>query len=348
MKAVIVEDPNRIVIRDTGPPSVGPYDALVRVEAGCICNSSDRKVVEHHFPGYDDYPAILGHETVGTVVEIGGNVRSFKPGQRVVGALNLNPPEEGLFSAWGAFGEYALAGDHAAMVADGVADEAHGWVDVFQIVKAVPDDIANEDAVMLCTWREVLGGFSDFGLARGKNVLIFGGGPVGQSFVRLAKLRGLSPIVMTDRIDWKMGRARDLGANVTISADDDDFIGKAKEHAPDGFDYVIDAVGSPAIMNTAMKLVRMAGNICVYGTVPADTITLDKSPAPYNWNLLFHQWPTREYESAAHEPLCEMIREGQISAETFITHRYPIGRIDEAIDEVRRGHTLKVFLEFDW
>ena len=64
-------------------------------------------------------------------------------------------------------------------MADGVADETHGWVEVFEIQTRVDPDISPEDAVLLCTWREALGAFSDFNLKPGDDVLVFGGGPVG-------------------------------------------------------------------------------------------------------------------------------------------------------------------------
>jgi len=348
MKAVIVESPDRVVIRDTDAPSPGPYEALVRMEAGCLCNSTDAKLISGHFPGQDHYPMILGHEGVGTIVRTGDRVRSFEAGDRVIGALNLFPAETDLASGWGAFAEYALAGDHEAMKADNARDEAHGWQEVHEIMKKVPDGIPNEEAALLCTWREVWGGFSDFQLHPDRSVLVFGAGPVGQSFVKMAAIKGLSPIIVTDRVDWKMEHALHLGADAAIPADGPDFVATARKTASDGFDYVIDAVGSPAIVNTAVRLVGMGGSICVYGVISDGAFTIDKTPGPYNWNLLIHQWPTRKYESAAQEPLCALIREGRLSADDFITHRYSITDIGEAIAEVKQGKTLKVFLTFDW
>ena len=73
-----------------------------------------------------------------------------------------------------------------------------------------------------------------------------------------------------------------------------------------------------------------------------------KAAGPYNWNLLFHQWPTREYESAAQDVLCDRIRNGQLKADEFITHRFSITDIAQAFEEIRTGNTLKVFLTFDW
>ena len=139
-------------------PAPGPYQAKVRTELSCLCNSTDTKLIEGHFPGIEEYPLLLGHETVGVVESVGAKVRSFKPGDRVVGGLLLEP--DGAYaSGFGGFSEYVLAGDHAAMVADGVADEASGWADVYEIQRVVPPPIPVEAALMLCTWREVYAAF---------------------------------------------------------------------------------------------------------------------------------------------------------------------------------------------
>ena len=78
------------------------------------------------------------------------------------------------------------------MVDDGVATQEHGWFEVFEIQRAVPPDIPAESAVLLCTWREVYAAFDDFSLQKGDDVLIFGAGAVGLSFVKFARLLGLA------------------------------------------------------------------------------------------------------------------------------------------------------------
>src|SRR5271169_1234107 len=95
MKAVAVVEPGRVEIVDIPRPTPGPYDALVRNLAAFICNATDRKLVAGHFPGIgrDKYPMLLGHENVGVVEEVGAKVRSFKPGDRVIGSLLFSPTD---------------------------------------------------------------------------------------------------------------------------------------------------------------------------------------------------------------------------------------------------------------
>ena len=95
MKSVAVVEPGNLAIVELPEPKIGPYDALVRVEAAIMCNATDSKVVDGHFPGLgmEHYPLLLGHENVGRVVEVGKKVTNFKVGERVVGGLLLEVPD---------------------------------------------------------------------------------------------------------------------------------------------------------------------------------------------------------------------------------------------------------------
>lgn len=347
MIAVAVLEPGRVEIVDIPRPSPGPYDALVRNQAAFICNATDRKLVAGHFPGIglDKYPMLLGHENVGTVEEVGSKVRSFKPGDRVIGSLLFAPTDRRFSSGWGGFCEYLFATDHAAMVADGVADAAHGWLEVFQIMKKVPEDIPLEAAALLCTWREVYAGFSDFQLKKGDTVLIFGAGPVGLSFCRFARLLGLGWIGVVDPLSAKRKKAAALGADEVFTPDSPELARlTARRGAP--LDAVIDAVGSQAIINAGLPLIRLGGSICVYGVVGTPAITVEKDTGPYNFNLFMHQWPTRTAEAAAQAPLVEWIRAGKISHLDFVSGEYPVQETPRALKATEAPDAVKTLLRF--
>ena len=88
---------------------------------------------------------------MGVVESVRDQVRSFKPGDRVVGGLlRLDPTDAGYASGFGGFGgfsEYVFAGDHAAMVADGLADEASGWADLYEIQRVVPPQMKSAGSI---------------------------------------------------------------------------------------------------------------------------------------------------------------------------------------------------------
>lgn len=343
MRAVIVKRPGEIGVAEVAAPAPGPYQALVKTEVAALCNATDAKVIAGHFPGVGQYPLALGHENAGIVCEVGPRVRAFAAGDRVIGGLVLGFVEAGLGSAWGGFCEYTLVNDHDAMVADGVADAAHGWFECHEIQRRVDPGIPAAEAALLCTWREVYGGIGDFGLAPEDRVLIFGAGPVGLSFAKFCKLLGMRWVGLVDPVAHKRERAKALGADevfapAELAASSARFAGK--------LDAVVDAVGSEAVINAALPLLRLGGTVGVYGVIAAPTLTVQKSLGPYNFNLIVHQWPTRRRERAAQAPLCQWIRDGKLAAAEFVTHTFPVERVAEAFEAVRTGAVVKCLLTF--
>lgn len=342
MKAIAVTKPEQVEIVEIDKPKIGPYQALVRTEVAVLCNATDGKLVAGHFPGVDKYPLMLGHEGCGIVEAVGEKVRNFKVGDRVIGGLVFEFSDPKYASGWGGFCEYTLANDHDAMVADGVADATHGWFECYEIQRAVDADIPAEEAALLCTWREVYGGFGDFNLQKGQEILIFGAGPVGLSFVKFAKLLGLKYVGVVDPLDYKRERALKMGADEVFDPKSTDLSKRFRG----SLDAVIDAVGSQAIINTALPLVKLGGSICVYGVISDESITINKHKGPYNFNLLIHQWPTRSREREAQKPLCEWIRQGKLKASEFVTHQFKMEQINDALSAVKSGQVVKALLKY--
>ena len=345
MRAVAVIEPDKVEVVEIDAPTPGPYQAVVKTEVAALCNATDGKLVAGHFPGVENYPLMLGHETAGIVEAVGEKVRNFKVGDRAIGGLLFEFSDPKYATGWGGFCGCTLINDHDAMVEDGVADEAHGWFECYEIQRVAPADISPDDAVLLCTWREVYGGFGDFNLAAGDEIVVFGAGPVGLSFVKFGKLLGLSYIAAVDPLAHKREKALAMGADAVFAPDSPELASLAESRGKP-FDAVIDAVGSEGIINAGLPLIKMGGSICVYGVIADETITVAKAKGPYNFNLYVHQWPTRHRERAAMEPLCEWIREGKLSAAEFVTHEFPVEQINDALDAVKKGEVLKALLRY--
>ena len=345
MFAIAVMESGKLQMVDVPDPVPGPYEARIRTEVACLCNATDRKLIEGHFPGVDTYPLLLGHETAGIVDAIGEKVRNFKGGDRAVGALLLNTTDPAYASGWGGFSQYILAGDHLAMVEDGVATADQGWAEVYEIMRVVPQSIPVEAAVMLCTWREVYGAFSDFNLQPGDDIVVFGTGPVGLSFVKFARLLGLNEIYSVDFVASKRQKALEMGATAAFAPDDAELL-TLVERRQKPFDAVIDAVGRADIINVALPMIKMGGSVCVYGVIDTPAVLLEKHLGPYNFNLLVHQWPTRFRESAAQEPLIKWIETGQINHQEFISAEFPIRNIAEAFELSKAGESIKILFRF--
>jgi threonine dehydrogenase-like Zn-dependent dehydrogenase len=197
----------------------------------------------------------------------------------------------------------------------------------------------------LCTWREVYGGFGDFNLQKGDDIVIFGAGPVGLSFLTFGKLLGLGYIGIVDPLQRKRQKALAMGADQAFAPNSDE-LKQLTEKRGGPLDAVIDAVGNGSIINTALGMIKLAGSVCVYGVISDSAITVNKAAGPYNFNLYIHQWPTRFRERAAQEPLCEWIRQGKIKPDDFLTHDFKMEQINEALDAVKSGQVIKAILRY--
>jgi threonine dehydrogenase-like Zn-dependent dehydrogenase len=343
MKAVVVESPGKLSLRSIEVPEVDDYSALVRMEIVAICNTTDRKIINGTLSESILYPTTLGHEGIGTVIKIGKKVKSYKVGDRVLNPQIVYSPIEGLSSTWGTMAEYSLVFDDNVMKVDGINDEEHGYDGVYETQKVIPTNILSKQAILLATWREVYSSFKDFGFQPARSLLVFGGGPVGLSFVSLAKLFGMKPVCLTTRSQWKMDRAKFLGADEVFPADEK-AVSELQKYNSKGFNFVVDAVGSNDVISKATQVIGFNGTIGVYGTLSEKELRFGIENSPSNWQLIVHQFPDYTKEAAAHEPLCEYIEQGKITSEDYITHEFPFEKIIKGFEMIEKNQALKVLL----
>ena len=179
-------------------------------------------------------------------------------------------------------------------------------------------------------------------------MLVFGGGPVGLSFVRFARLLGMEYIGLVDSHAEKRELARNFGADETFNRDDPELskLSRIANKGDSPVEAVIDAVGKEEILNAAIKIIPEGGRVCVYGLYGKRRIGLDADSAPRNWSLLYHQWPIRETEAAAQAQLIEWIRSGALTWRDFMSSRYSIRDIGSGIADIRSRKAIKVLLDY--
>lgn len=346
MKAAVVVEPGTLEIRDVPEPVIGEYQVLVEQLACGVCTGTDWKIIEGHFKGFRSYPAVLGHEAVGRVIEKGRRVRYLE-----VGDLLLRPGLERigdgrtLHSGWGAFAQYGVAGDGQAMAEDGRTRPEDGFLELYRSQQRVPAALGPVRGAMLITFKEVLSAAYRFGFRPNASVVVFGLGPVGLCFVRFARILGLGPIIACDRHPDRRERAAALGADLGLDPTRDDVEGRVRERLPEGADFVVDAVGMNALIDRAMRLVRFNGKICVYGVAAETSMRLDWEAAPYNWDLHFLQWPTFPEEAATHGQVVGWVQAGIVDPDRFVTHVVPLAELPGALRRLRERRALKVVVD---
>ncbi len=340
MKGIVVEKPGVVRLKNDIPePKVSTYSAVVENIACGICNGTDLKIIDGHFKGFDTYPAVLGHESIGRVIEVGNKVKSFKKGDHVLRTF-LDDIGPYYFSGWGSFSEYSLVYDYQSMIDDGLTNVN----DYYIAQQVVPHDIDPVKGVMIITFKEVFTGLKSFGALPDHSIVINGCGPVGLSMVRFARLLGVRKIIASDIDQTRLEKAAELGAHRIINPLKEDIDKIIREEEKDGLDLFIDAVGVNNLMNIGLNLIKFNGKIGIYGISPNCSSNIDWSKAPYNWTIQFVQWPNVKTEATLHNQVIDYIRQGMIQLDDFVTHIFPLEDFEKGIELVKTKKALKVSL----
>lgn len=173
MKALTVDSDGKLAIREFSIPEYGRCQALVKLRSCGVCNGTDTKLIHRTFKNFDTYPAILGHEGVGEVVETGVDVKHLKKGDLVLLPF-LEKPIDGYTPGWGAYSEYAVVGDAQAYIENGKGPGTPQWSEGYlaQTVLRTEDKVDAVGAAMIITFREVLSAIRRFGFTPNESVLV--------------------------------------------------------------------------------------------------------------------------------------------------------------------------------
>jgi alcohol dehydrogenase len=347
MRALVYHGPGKRAWEEVPEPEIfDEGDAIVRVDATTICGT-DLHILAGDVP--EVRPGrILGHEAVGTVDEVGDNVHRLAPGDRVLvscisGCGTCRFCREGRYGQCAEGGGWVLGhridGTQAEYVRVPYADTS---------TYRVPDGVSDEAILMLAdilpTGYEV--GVLAAGVRPGDVVAVVGAGPVGLSAITCARLFSPSHIVAIDLSDTRLKEAREFGADVTINDAAEDAAAVIKDLTGRlGADVAIEAVGTAATFELAVKLVRPGGRIANIG--------VHGKPAMLH---LEDQWArdititTGLVDASSTPTLMRLVTTGQLAAARFVTHRFSMDDFEEAYDvfgDAASNGALKVVLTRD-
>jgi alcohol dehydrogenase len=271
---------------------------------------------------------ILGHEAVGTVLEIGDGVRQIAVGDRVLiscisGCGRCRYCREGSYGQCLGGGGWVLGhlidGTQAEFVRVPFADSS---------LYVIPDVVSDEDALMLAdilpTAYEV--GVLNGHVRPGDTVVVVGAGPIGLAAITAAGLFSPGHIVAVDLADSRLDAAKQFGAHATAHPDQARDL--VDQHTAGlGADVVIEAVGVPETFELCTTLVRAGGrvaNIGVHGK-PA-TLHLESL---WSRNVTI---TTGLVDTFSTGTLLTMLATGQLNTHRLITHRFHIDDMLTAYD----------------
>jgi alcohol dehydrogenase len=319
-----------------------PRDAVIRIEAVTICGT-DLHILAGDVP--EVAPGrVLGHEAVGTVVEVGPALTGLTLGDRVLASC-ISACGSCRFCREGAYGQCLSGGGWVlGHTIDGVQAEYARIPFADLSTYRLPPQVSNETAVMLAdilpTSYEV--GVLNGGVRPGDTVVVVGAGPIGLAAIITAKLFSPAHIVVIDKAESRLQAAKVLGADVTLTPERVALGAIRALTGGLGADVVMEAVGTPETFELCTTLVRPGGtvaNIGVHGK-PA-TLHLEDL-----WirNLTI---TTGLVDTHSTPKLLAMLAAGQIDVTQLVTHRFGLEEIEEAYDVFARPAqtgALKVLL----
>jgi len=344
MKALVYEGPGSKSWKDVPDPVViDDGDAVVRVDATTICGT-DLHILKGDVPE-TTAGRILGHEAVGTVVEIGSGVKTVAVGDRVLVSC-ISACGRCRFCREGRYGQclggggwilgHLIDGTQAELVRVPFADTS---------TYRVPDGASDEEVLMLAdilpTSYEV--GVLNGGVQPGDTVAIVGAGPIGLSAIMGAGLFSPGHIVAIDLADARLEAAKRFGADLTVNNGREDPVAAVRALTDGlGADVAIEAVGVPQTFELCTELVRPGGHVANIGVHGA--------PATLHLETLWARnvtVTTGLVDTYSTPTLLRLVASHQVDADRFISHHFPLGQMIEAYDVFARAAdtgALKVVL----
>lgn len=335
IKQVRVHGPGAIGLDLVELPECGPRDAVVELRACGICGSDLGYIKLGGLGGPAGEPMPLGHEMSGVVAAVGAEVTGLRPGQRVVvhpgrddiGRIGNGSPEGGLAEA--VLVREAAAGDRLFPVADDMPFEIAALAEPLAVGMHAVDQA---------------------GLTPEDPVAVFGCGPIGLAAIATLADRGHRSIVGVELSATRRGLAESLGATATIDPANEDVWERLRQlhgskpgmtgpaAATAGF---IEATGAGAVLS---ELVDNAGRGATISVV-----AVHYAPVAVNFlRVLTGELTIRgsiEYPPRFRDAI-DLLERRDLSA--LVTHRYPLERVEEAMETLRRDKECgKILIEMN-
>jgi L-iditol 2-dehydrogenase len=265
MKALVLEEYNKLVYKDVPDPNILPNEVLVRVKACGICGSD-----VHGLDGRTGRrvpPLVMGHEASGIIEATGPAVKNWKKGDRVTfdstvyplvdwftleGRYNLSDGREvfgvspGDYKRNGAFAEFISIPQH--------------------ILYRIPDSVTFEQAAMVEAAAVALHAVNLSGMKTGSNCVVTGAGMIGIFVIKLLGIAGAGKIIAIDNNAKRLISARESGAEDIFDPSETNLKEKIKTLTNSrGADISFEAVGKSETVDMAIDIVRKGGTVVLIG-----------------------------------------------------------------------------------
>lgn len=346
-----------LVRREVEIPSLTQGQVLVRLAASGVCGSD-----LHMFKGEDPrlrLPMILGHEGVGIIVELKGEKRTVNGevlhegdtiiwnrgvscgecfscqvlkepslcSRRVVPGINCSSNEAPFLN--GCYADYTILSEKT---------------DIFKVSTMI------DPAVLVaasCSGATAAHGFALSRPEPGDTVAVIGPGPLGLFAVAFAKSYGATQVILSGGSEQRLAMGREFGATTVLNRNRQTAEARMEQimdlTAGRGVDLVVEASGSVAGLREAIGIARMGGTVLSIGmSQPAGVFPFDGYHDLTRRNLrLQGVWVS---DTAHVYRAMRMVMEKPELFAKLVTHRFPLSRVNEALQTMERKEAIKTVL----
>ncbi len=267
MKALVLDEYNRLNYRVVPDPVPGPQDVLIEVMACGICGSDVHGM--DGSTGRRKPPLIMGHEASGMIIATGEKVTKWKAGDRVTFDSTVYPLND-----WYTLkGRYNLSDNRQVL---GVSPDEYRRHGAFaekvvvpqHILYPVPDNVSYIEAAMVEPIAVAAHAINVSGLKPGSSALVNGSGMVGVFVIRLLKLFGANPVIAVDIDDAKLELALEFGADYVFNSQKTELKETVLELTNKrGADYSFEVVGISETVNSSIINTRKGGTVTLVGNL---------------------------------------------------------------------------------
>ena len=348
MKAAVVTGRRRFEIRDVPKPEVRPGTLLLKVKRCAICGT-DLEYVDS--PQWEDQEgglpfqtreAILGHEWVGEVVEIGEGVQGWEIGDRSVDAR----------TSCGACYWCARRMPHLCIGGPTrvTRTAGSGWANMFGAMTEyvlrpargrikVPENVTDEEAALTEPLNVGLSPVYEAGIKAADSVAVIGAGHIGQLCMMAAKAAGAAPVIITDRIQSRLDKALELGADYALHADQGNVYEQILDITQAGADGVFVCVREADVLYESTLAARREGTVAIVGF--PKPVALD----PIYWLVKHLRVIGCDPGGTYNWEAMRLMQYKQVDCRKLVSTVMPLKDVSKAFDSLYAGENVLVMLE---
>ncbi len=341
MRAIVIEGPNAVALRDVDTPDPGPGEVRVRSVVAGVCRTDIDIATGVLDDRWVRLPVVPGHEWSGVVDTVGAGVTGLEPGRRVVCEGNIGCMQCAR----------CRAGDtHLCQSYDAVGfTRGGGWGEYVvvpdRILHTLPDHVSFEAASLVEPGSCVVKALDRARIEPAETVGVVGVGAMGALAIRIARLRSPGTIVAYGIRREELELALALGADAVVNAAEQDAEEETRRLVGGLLDVVVETAGAIPAVELSTRLAREGGRVVLLGiagqghdlVVPADRIPLRDLTI----------FGSVGYTTAAWAKMVGLLRERLVDLDPIVTHRFPLDRFEDAfaLMDDREGVVARIVLE---